>query len=189
MQLTSRFEDALLFATRLHITQARKGTATPYIAHLLSVTALVLEHDGSEDEAIAALLHDAAEDQGGYETLDEIRTRFGETVAAIVAGCTDSYHTPKPPWRARKEAYLAHLRTASPQVVRVSLADKLHNSRSILTDFRLCGDVIFERFTGGQAGTLWYYRALADSFATLDAPPALLDEFQRVVAELEQLVD
>ena len=92
--------------------QERKGNQTPYIAHLLGVCALVLEDGGDEDEAIAALLHDAAEDQGGLKTLEEIRRRFGEQVAAIVDGCTDTYETPKPPWRGRKETYLEHLRSA-----------------------------------------------------------------------------
>ena len=112
----------------------RKGSQTPYIAHPLGVASLVLEDGGDEDEAIAALLHDAPEDQGGLETLEQIRIRFGERVASIVDGCTDTYETPKPPWRRRKDDYLAHLPTASPSVWRVSLADKLHNARTILVD-------------------------------------------------------
>src|SRR5438105_14356845 len=114
MALTARFEEALIFSTQLHASQSRKGSATPYIAHLLAVTSLVLENGGNEDEAIAALLHDAIEDQGGASTREEIRRRFGNTAVAIVDGCTDAEVIPKPPWRARKEAYVAQLRHASP---------------------------------------------------------------------------
>src|SRR6266571_1946710 len=124
MALTSRFEEALTFATQLHAKQLRKGTTIPYVAHLLAVTALVLENGGDEDEAIAALLHDAIEDQGGAATREAIRRRFGERVVAIVHGCTDTDVTPKPPWRARKEAYIEHLRHASPSERLVALAAK-----------------------------------------------------------------
>ena len=109
MELSTRFEDALTFATRLHADQTRKGTTIPYISHLLAVTSIVLEQGGNEDEAIAALLHDAIEDQGGASTREEIRRLFGETVVEIVNGCTDAEVVPKPPWRTRKEAYIAHL--------------------------------------------------------------------------------
>ena len=133
--LSSRFDDALCWAHDLHRHQLRKGTPVPYIAHLLAVTAIVLEHCGSEDEAIAALLHDAVEDQGGPATRAEIQRRFGEHVAAIVDGCTDADTIPKPPWQQRKEAYLAHLvGETSPSVRLVSSADKLHNVRSIIAD-------------------------------------------------------
>src|SRR5947199_8691848 len=135
MVLTTRFEEALIYATRLHASQSRKGSTTPYIAHLLAVTALVLENGGNEDEAIAALLHDAIEDQGGASTREEIRRHFGDAVVAIVDGCTDTEVMPKPPWRGRKEAYIAHIRHASPSVRLVSAADKLHNARTILADY------------------------------------------------------
>src|SRR6266705_4170467 len=134
MVLTARFEEALIFATRLHASQSRKGSAIPYIAHLLAVTALVLENGGNEDEAIAALLHDAIEDQGGAATREIIRHRFGDTVVTIVDGCTDAEVIPKPPWRPRKEAYIAQLRDASASVRLVSAADKLHNARTVLAD-------------------------------------------------------
>ena len=136
-KLTNRFEEALVYATQLHSHQTRKRTGTPYIAHLLSVTALVLEAGGEEDEAISALLHDAVEDQGGKKTLKEIQRRFGNKVAEIVLSCTDAYIFPKPPWQERKESYIAHLKEASPESKRVSLADKLHNARSILRDLRV----------------------------------------------------
>jgi (p)ppGpp synthase/HD superfamily hydrolase len=186
MILSSRFEEALLFATKLHAGQVRKGTTIPYVAHLLAVTAIVLENGGNEDEAIAALLHDAIEDQGGDATRQEIRRRFGNTVVAIVDGCTDSDVYPKPPWRARKEAYIAHLRVASPSVRLVSAADKLHNARAVLADYRTMGETLWLRFHGGRQGTLWYYRAVADTLHTSGRTP-LIDELERVVSELEQL--
>ena len=118
----------------------RKGTTTPYIAHLLAVTSLVLEDDGDEDDAMAALLHDAAEDQGGREQLEDIRSRFGQRVAEIVEACGDTFETPKPPWRERKQSYLQHLESAPDEVLRISLADKLHNIRAITLDYERLGD-------------------------------------------------
>jgi len=138
--LTSRFENALVYAAQLHARQVRKRSNVPYIAHLLGVTSLVLEDGGQEDEAIAALLHDAVEDQGGIETLKEIQQKFGLEVADIVIGVTDAISDPKPPWRERKEAYIASIRTASPAVLRVSLADKVYNARATLRDIRREGE-------------------------------------------------
>jgi GTP pyrophosphokinase len=186
MVLSARFEEALVFATRLHREQTRKGTTIPYISHLLAVTSIVLEHGGNEDEAIAALLHDAIEDQGGASTREEIRRRFGETVVAIVDGCTDAEVIPKPPWRERKEAYVAHIAHASASVRLVSLADKLHNARTILADYRVLGDALWDRFNGGKKGTLWYYRALVDAFRATGTTP-LIEELDLVVSEIEQL--
>ena len=184
---TQRFADAFVFAHELHAAQIRKGSNVPYVAHLMSVSAIVLEHGGDEDLAIAALLHDAVEDQGGAATREQIRARFGERVAAIVDGCTDSDVTPKPPWRKRKELYIAHLATASDDVRKVSMSDKLHNARSILGDHRVIGDALWERFTGGKSGTLWYYRALVNAYraARPDESSALLDELERTVAAIE----
>jgi GTP pyrophosphokinase len=185
--LTNRFEEALVYAAELHKKQRRKGTETPYVAHLLSVASLVLEHGGNEDEAIAALLHDAIEDQGGAPTREEIRRRFGDVVTAIVDGCTDAEVIPKPPWRARKEAYIAHIvESSTPSVRLVSSADKLHNARSILGDFRLLGESLWNRFSGGKDGTLWYYRALVDAYHEAGGTP-ILDELERTVDELERL--
>ncbi|HVU70427.1 MAG TPA: HD domain-containing protein [Ktedonobacteraceae bacterium] len=187
MLLSTRFEEALVFAHGLHAHQLRKGGAIPYISHLLSVAALVLEYGGDEDEAIAGLLHDAVEDQGGETTRQEIRRRFGETVVAIVDGCSDSDTSPKPPWQARKEAYLAHLRTAPPSVLLVSAADKLHNLRSLLTDYRLVHEELWQRFKTGKQGTLWYYRSLVEVYQTC-YPSPLTDEVTRTFEELEALV-
>lgn len=185
--LSERFDQAVAFAARLHAKQVRKGTRIPYLAHLLSVAALALEHGAGEDEAIAALLHDAIEDQGGAPTREEIRRRFGDAVTAIVDGCTDAEVTPKPPWRARKEAYVAHLAHAPAPVRLVSACDKLHNARALLGDYRTLGDELWSRFSGGRDGTLWYYRALVRGFRATGTVPALVDELDRVVTELERL--
>jgi len=184
--LTKRFEDALVYAAKLHAQQVRKGSMVPYIAHLLGVASIVLEYGGDEDEAIAALLHDSIEDQGGNMVRKEIWRRFGERVVAIVDGCTDTDLQPKPPWRERKEAYIAHIRDVIPSVRLVSAADKLHNAQTILKDYRSVGDAIWDRFKGGKEGTLWYYRSLVDEFRAVEPSP-LVDELDRVVKEIERL--
>jgi GTP pyrophosphokinase len=185
--LGSRFEDALLYAVRLHARQLRKASDTPYITHLLSVAALVVEYGGDEDEAIAALLHDAIEDQGGARTREEILRRFGERVAWIVDGCTDCESSPKPPWRERKERHIEHLRGAPEEVLRVVVADKIHNVRSLMSDFRRHGENLWERFNGGKEGTLWYYRTVAD-LVMGSLPCQMVDELDRSLAELERTV-
>lgn len=185
--LTRRFEEALIYALRLHAGQVRKGGGTPYFAHLMSVAALVIEDGGDEDEAIAGLLHDAIEDQGGAEVRAEIRRRFGERVAAIVDGCSDAETIPKPPWRARKERYVASLADASPAVIRVEAADKLHNARSILRDYRQLGESLWSRFSGGREGTLWYYREMTRILQTRTDGP-LVGALDEVVTTLERLV-
>jgi len=185
-KLTQRFEEALAFAARLHGDQTRKGTPIPYISHLLGVTALVLEAGGSEDEAIAALLHDAVEDQGGPAVREEIRRRFGAAVAGIVDGCTDAETIPKPPWRERKQAYIRHIAEASPSVRLVSCADKLHNARSILADYEHIGEQLWDRFRGGREGTLWYYRSLVEAFREA-GPAPWAGELERVVRRIEEL--
>lgn len=184
--LTPRFEEALIFATQLHSEQFRKGTKTPYVAHLLGVASIVLENGADEDEAIAALLHDAVEDQCGAEMREEVRKRFGERVAEIVDGCTDAEVIPKPPWRARKEIYIQHLALAPPSVRLVSVADKLYNARTILLDYRVLGEDLWKRFTGGKDGTLWYYRALVEAYKAHGVTP-LLEELERTVSEIERL--
>ena len=188
MGLSSRFSDALTFAHQLHAAQTRKGTNVPYISHLMAVAAIVIENGGSEDQAIAALLHDAVEDQGGQPTLEKIRERFGSKVADIVQGCTDADVIPKPPWRERKTAYIAHIRTAPAEVRLVSAADKLHNARSILNDYRSLKEDLWRRFNGGREGTLWYYRSLVNAFREAGSTP-VVEELDRVVSELERLCE
>jgi (p)ppGpp synthase/HD superfamily hydrolase len=185
-RLGRRFNEAFLYAAEKHATQKRKKTDVPYISHLMSVAALVLEAGGGEDEAVAALLHDVVEDCGGHPVLEEIRSRFGDRVADIVDGCTDAYATPKPPWKARKLEYLDHLRQAAEDVRLVSTADKLHNVRTILADLRNDGDSVWERFSGRREGTLWYYRAVLDVLSE-GKPNRLVEELHRVVSELETL--
>ncbi len=187
MTFTAQFEEALTFATRLHATQTRKGSDIPYIAHLLGVASIALDHGANEEEAIAALLHDAVEDQGGEKTLNRIRRRFGSTVADIVWGCSDTDKVPKPPWRKRKEAYIAHVACASPSIQLVSASDKLHNARAILSDYRCVGDKLWVRFTGGKEGTLWYYRALVEAFQRSGMNRQLVADLDLTVADIERL--
>jgi (p)ppGpp synthase/HD superfamily hydrolase len=182
--MTNRFSEALAYAVALHAGQRRKVGGEPYVAHLLAVAALVLEGGGDEDEAIAGLLHDAVEDQGGLDTLEAIRRRFGDRVAEIVWGCTDTTETPKPPWQPRKEWYVARLAAATPSVRLVSAADKLHNARSLLRDYRRLGPPLWTEFHGGRDGTLWYFRAVVEALKSAGASP-LVEELDRAVAELE----
>ena len=184
MTLSPKFDEALTYAADLHREQVRKGTSVPYVSHLLVVAGTVLENEGSETEAIAALLHDAVEDQGGLETAEEIRQRFGAPVAEIVKACSDSLTRPKSPWRETKEAYVERIRHAPEEVRRVSGADKLHNARAILRDLRTQGPELWERFKGGRDGTLWYYRALADAFGET-GPRSIARELDEVVSAME----
>ncbi|WNG93735.1 HD domain-containing protein [Mycobacterium sp. ITM-2016-00318] len=187
-RLSERFQEALVYVANLHNTQTRKASEVPYIGHLLSVAGLVIEADGTETEAIAALLHDAAEDQGGDATLDEIEKRFGKDVATIVDECSDTVITPKPPWRQRKESYIAHLNEASDSTIRVSMADKLDNARAILRDLRLHGPQVWQRFnTNDPHEHLWYYRSLLEVYRQR-SNSWLVDELARVIHALEQEV-
>lgn len=164
VELTQRYDDAVRYARTHHAADLRKGTAIPYLAHLLAVSALTLEMEASEDEAIAALLHDVIEDHGGPAAELDIRERFGAEVARIVRACSDTDEDPKPPWEVRKRAYIDSIATKAPDELRVSLADKLHNSRAILMDLREHGDALWGRFKTGRDGQLWYYGALVDAF-------------------------
>ncbi len=174
------------FANRLHSKQFRKGTGIPYISHLLAVAALVLEVGGDEDQVIASFLHDAAEDQGGLETLNLIRSTFGDRVAYIVEECSDTLTSPKPPWRKRKEAYLHHLRETPSFVRLVSLADKLHNAQSILRDIRINGISSLNKFNGRKSGTLWYYNQLVEVFQETEQN-YLVEELTQVVNQINIL--
>jgi len=185
-QLSKRFDEAFLYAHDAHRKQLRKKTNRPYISHLMGVASLVLQCDGDEEQAIAALLHDVVEDCGGAPRLAEIRERFGPRVARIVDGCTDSDQIPKPPWRERKERYVDRVRGEQDDVLLVSAADKLYNLREILMDVREDGPGIWERFQGRREGSLWYYRALIEAFRGRVAS-RLVVELERTFAELERV--
>jgi (p)ppGpp synthase/HD superfamily hydrolase len=161
----TRLARAFALACELHGLQLRKSTDIPYITHLMAVASQVGEHGGDEEQMIAALLHDGPEDQGGEAVLERIRAEFGDRVAGIVAACTDTYEEPKPPWRARKEAFLARIRHESPKMKLVCAADKLHNTLAIIRDVRLHGPEVWDRFKGGHEGTVWYHLAVADALA------------------------
>jgi GTP pyrophosphokinase len=188
-----RFDAAIRFAVEHHRRQLRKGTEIPYVAHILAVTSLVLEMGGDEDEAIGALLHDVVEDGGGPAALNHIRGAYGARVADIVEANTDTDEVPKPPWRERKERYIAGVADKSSAALRVSLADKLHNARAILLDYRTHGEEVWARFKAGEgAAVRWYYRSLSEAFeerrdALGPAAVPALEELRRVVDELERL--
>jgi (p)ppGpp synthase/HD superfamily hydrolase len=184
--LSSKFDEALRYAAEVHRGQFRKGPAgIPYIAHLMSVAALVLEAGGTETQAVAALLHDAPEDRGGEARLAEIEERFGPDVGAIVRDCSDTLETPKPAWRPRKERYIAHLPQARPDALLVSLADKVHNARSIVSDYRVEGPSVFDRFSP-DSDQHWYYGELAIAFRELLGDEPLVQELEAAVEELQQ---
>lgn len=172
--LTTRLAQALALAIEAHTGQKRKGTQTPYIAHPMAVATIALKHGADEDQAMAALLHDAVED-GGADYAKRIREQFGDRVADIVAGCTDGVPDAmeqKGDWETRKVSYLAHLKEAHDDVLLVSGSDKLHNALAIVQDLTRVGPKVFERFTASQEKTLWYYESLADIFKSRSAPMA-----------------
>lgn len=190
--LGPRFEDALGYAFRLHAEQYRKGSGAPYYSHLMAVSSLVLEYGGTEEQAVAALLHDTIEDQalrmGGAELAREtLAGRYGAVVAAIVDACTDADSFPKPPWRQRKERYIAHVAQMDAGAALVSCCDKIHNARSLVADFRLVGDSLFGRFSVSREQTLWYYGALAQAFERFH-PGRAANELKRTVETLLRLV-
>jgi (p)ppGpp synthase/HD superfamily hydrolase len=189
VKLTKRFDQAVRFARKAHKDQPRKGTEMPYISHLLGVCSLVLEMEGSEDEAIAALLHDVVEDCGGAPMAARVREEFGDDVARIVIANSDTDQMPKPPWRARKQAYLDSLPQKRRDELLISLADKLHNARATLLEYRLIGDEVWPRFKEGRESQLWYYGELVRHFSARadDLGPACaakLDDFVRTIDEL-----
>jgi len=187
MKISEKFEEALVYATQAHGNQMRKKTGIPFVAHILGVTAIALEYGASETEAISALLHDTVEDCGGADRLRDIREKFGDDVAGIVDGCTDTYETPKPPWLKRKRAYIEHLKDSDSSTRLVSASDKLHNTRAILAELRRHGTDVFDRFGGKKDGTLWYYRTLVTAFREHGNHTDLIGELDRVVTEIEKL--
>lgn len=185
MSYSERVVQAFDLARRLHHDQTRKGTDIPYLTHLMAVAALVGAHGGSEDAVIAALLHDAVEDQGGAPVLDDIRSTFGSHIADLVAFCTDAYGEPKPPWRERKEAFVAKVRQAPPDAKLVIAADKLHNLRSTLADHRRLGEALWDRFTASREESLWYYEAVLEALG-IDWHDPILDEMECTLARLRK---
>jgi (p)ppGpp synthase/HD superfamily hydrolase len=184
--LTARFQEAIAYASRIHAAQVRKGTRVPYLSHLLGVASLVLEAGGDEDQAIAALLHDAVEDQPrAGKTAKEIGRKFGDHVLEMVLACTDAMTHPKRPWIERKREYIARARTHAPDARLVSLADKLHNTRAILADYRRVGDKVWERFSAGRDEALWYYRSLVQVYTETGEDEGLLRALDQVVGQLE----
>jgi hypothetical protein len=185
VHLSERFVEAVRYATDVHKDQKRKGTEIPYVSHLVAVASFVLDDGGDEDEAIAALLHDAPEDHGGRERLEDIRQRFGGKVAHIVEDCTDSWTKPKEPWIERKRKYVQHARTLGPSSLRVSAADKVHNAYCILRDLRNEGEVVWERFNAKPDDIICYYDDLVRSFRTAGGGH-LVDELARVVLSIKR---
>jgi (p)ppGpp synthase/HD superfamily hydrolase len=186
-KLGPRLQRAFRYAAEKHSGQTRKQTAVPYLSHLMAVASLVLEAGGDEDMGIAALLHDVVEDSGGMPRLREVRRQFGMRVAKIVEGCTDSFGEPKPEWMERKKDYLREVKHADAETRLVSAADKLHNVRTILVDYRQDGESVWKRFSGKKEGTLWYYRALSDEYQRRN-PNRITRELEIAVAELERAV-
>ena len=189
-KLTGQFSKALAYAEMKHHNQVRKGGDIPYVGHLLTVAGLVINDGGSEAQAIAALLHDAVEDQGGAPTLEEIRSNFGGDVARIVDECSDTVEEPKPPWTERKKAYIAHLAKVGEDTLLVSVADKLDNARSMLRDYHTHGPALWERFNRkNPRDHLWYFSELLKAFRARGLTSWMVDELDRVVTELGRRVD
>ena len=183
--LTSRFDEAFRYAHAVHAEQTRKGTSAPYVGHLIGVASIVLDDGGTEDEAIAALLHDAPEDHGGRPRLEDIRARFGDAVARIVEDCTDSWEMPKPPWLERKKAYIEHARRLPTPSLRVSAADKVHNSYAILRDLRNSGEQVWARFSAGPDDVMSYYESLVRAYREAGGGK-LVDELDRIVRGIQR---
>lgn len=181
---SSRLDDAVALAVDAFRPIRRKGTEIPYITHLFSVMALVGEHGGDEDQLIAAVLHDWLEDVEGAEEA-ELRRRFGDRVARMVSALSDATSHPKPPWRERKERYLAHLREEPAEVKLISAADKLHNCQCIRRDHTEVGAAVWNRFAGGRDGTLWYYQSLVGALGAGWAHPL----HRRLGGEVEALLE
>ena len=189
-KLTGQFAKAMVYAERKHHNQVRKGGDIPYVGHLLSVAGLVINDNGSEAQAVAALLHDAVEDQGGAPTFEEIKAQFGDEVARIVDECSDTDKTPKPPWRERKQDYINHLAEVGEDTLLVSVADKLDNARSMLRDYHEHGPALWQRFNRKNPDDhLWYYGGLLDAYRARGLNSWMVDELGRVVDELKKLVE
>ena len=185
-QISARLYEALQFIFKLHGHDARKASNIPYMSHLLSVCSIVQQDGGDEDEAIAALLHDALEDKPEETNRDEINKLFGNRVVTIIEVSID---TPldyqggvKPPWHQRKEAYLAHVRSTDPNLLRVTVADKVDNARAILADYQRLGEEMWKRFNAGKDDQLWYYESCISAYEAAGYQGPLLEELRRLVS-------
>ena len=187
--MSERFAEAVAVANELHGGQVRKGTKIPYISHLLIVAGTVLQNGGDEDEAIAAVLHDTVEDCGGKPVMEKIRQRFGEKIAGLVDGCSETYIQPKPPWRERKELYIENIKSAGPSVRLISCADKLHNAASILSEYRKVGEKVWDRFNADKSETLWFYSAMVDALRGAGEDRPILKELEATVKDLQSLAE
>ena len=188
-QLTQRYADAVAYAATAHDAQRRKGTDIPYIAHLLAVSGSVLEAGGDEDQAIAGLLHDVVEDQGGLPRAEDVRARFGDRVADIVLGCSDSTtedRKDKLPYAERKAAHIAHLREASDDVLLVTAADKLHNARAIHSDLLVDGPGMLSRFNGTPEQILWYYDSILEVLESRVVASTLTASLRHTIREIKE---
>jgi GTP pyrophosphokinase len=181
--VSQRVREAIQLALELHAGQTRKGGAAPYVFHPLAVAGLVADAGADEDTIVAAILHDAVEDAGGPATRERIARQFGERVAGFVDACSDTDQTDKPPWRQRKEAFVARMRSAAPEVRAIVAADKLHNARSLTRALRAQGNALWGNFRGGRDGSLWYYAAVTEALGDGWQHP-LLEELREVVAVL-----
>jgi len=185
MTYSPRIVDAFTMAYDLHREQFRKGMDVPYITHLAAVASLVGDYGGNEDQFIAALLHDAVEDQGGDQTLERIRDRFGTTVADYVSGCSDSNTVPRPAWQQRKEAFIQRIGDAHPDLKLIVAADKLHNARTTTSDLYESGRKVWAKFNGGKDGSLWYYAEMVRALSHGWTHP-ILRELARTVDALQR---
>ena len=183
--LTERLDEAFRYAHEVHARQSKKGTTVPYLGHLMGVCSIVLDDGGNETQAIAALLHDAAEDHGGRARLEDIRSRFGDEVARIVEDCTDSWEKTPPPWVERKQAYIQHARKLPPESLRVSVADEVHNTYGILRDLRNVGDAVWDRHDASADDVLAYYESLVRAYREAGGGK-LVDELERIVRGIQR---
>jgi GTP pyrophosphokinase len=186
MVFSIKFDQALAYTAVIHAGQVRHKTRMPALAHLMGVAGLALEYGANEQEAIAALLHDAVEDAGGEDRLKDIRARFGDNVADIVAGCTASAKKADAPWRDVKQKFITGLGKASSSVRLVAACDKLHNARALLRNLRVQGESLWRRYPDGKDGALWYFRSLTQAFKK-HGPASIGDELDRVIREIEVL--
>ena len=183
-----KYKSALDFAYKLHFEQIRKGTEIPYFSHLISVSNNVIENGGNTDEAIAGLLHDAVEDQGGLKTLKIIKKKFGSKVAKIVSDCTDAQIEPKPPWLERKKSYIKSLKNKPQSSLFVSMCDKTHNASCIINDYKRVGKKLWKRFFAKPKQIYWYYDSLGKCFnKNLKGKKVLKQNFSKLVLELKRI--